>query len=336
MSTRIRRPDAVQDRVDVSVVIPTCNRWELLSTAALRAALLQEAVNHEIVVVDDGSIDETPSRLSELAVSEPRLRIVRNERSLGVAAARNAGIRAARGQWIAFLDDDDLWSPRKLRAQIDVVVSEQADFVYGGAAWLDERHTFRSVPASPDPADLATRLLQWNIIWAGGSNVVARTDVVRRLHGFDERLFQLADWDLWIRLALEGNGALCPEIVVGYVMQPESMLLTDRRDVFDEFEYLVAKHREASAAHRVEFDRARFSRWVALGHLRAGRRGDAARTYLRGAVRHRDAGAALRAFGAIFGPASIPVGRALLFRVSSARRRDAVLPDEPSWLDLYR
>jgi glycosyltransferase involved in cell wall biosynthesis len=318
----------------VSVVVPTRNRWTLLSRNALRSGLDQEGVDHEVIVVDDGSDDGTAEQLSRLGDS--RLRVVRHQRPLGVAQARNAGIAAARGEWVAFLDDDDLWSPHKLRMQIDASRAEGADWAYAGVVSVREDRTVDYVFPLPDRNELDRELLVRSVLPAGCSNVIARTELVRGVGGFDEEFFQLADWDLWIRLALEGNGALCPEIVVGYVMQPESMLLTDRRDVFDEFEYLVAKHREASAAHRVEFDRARFSRWVALGHLRAGRRRDAARTYLRGAVRHRDAGAALRAFGAIFGPASIPVGRALLFRVSSARRRDAVLPDEPSWFDLYR
>src|SRR5919109_858912 len=98
---------------DVTVVIPTKDRWDLLSTAALPSALGQEDVDLEVVVVDDGSTDETPDHV--VGLRDPRLRIVRHDRSLGVAQARNAGIRAANSDWIAFLDDDDVWAPRKLR-----------------------------------------------------------------------------------------------------------------------------------------------------------------------------------------------------------------------------
>src|SRR5439155_20114090 len=109
---------------EVSVVIPRRNRWPLLAAHALPSALCQEEVELEVIVVDDGSTDGTPSRLELLADS--RLHVRPLEKSRGVAAARNAGIEEARGEWIAFLDDDDLWSPRKLRTHVDAL---------GGAAW---------------------------------------------------------------------------------------------------------------------------------------------------------------------------------------------------------
>ncbi len=288
-----------------------------------------------MIVVDDGSRDETPARLAELAAQEPRLRVVAHGESRGVAQARNAGIRAARGEWVAFLDDDDLWSPQKLRAQIDAARAAGAAFAYAAAAWLDERHRFLRVPRPPQPEGLAAELLHWNVLWAGCSNVIAQAALVRRLGGFDERLFQLADWDLWIRLALAAPAACCDDVLVGYVMHPESMLLTDRRDVFLEFDRLVAKHADAARAHGVAFDAARFSRWVALGHLRAGRRRRAAATYARGALRHRDPLSLARAAGALLGPGSIEAGRVAL-RLARAGRADHVRgAAPPAWLERY-
>jgi glycosyltransferase involved in cell wall biosynthesis len=333
MSAQRRTCDQPPDRLDVSVVIPTHSRWPLLSTAALRGALAQEDVSSEVIVVDDGSIDETSVRLDELAASEPRLRVIRHEHALGVAHARNAGTGAARGDWIAFLDDDDLWAPRKLRLQIDAVESAHADFVYGGVAWVDEARRFLFALPPPDPADLATTLLRWNVMWGGCSNVVVRREILKKVGGFDERLFQLADWDLWIRLALAGTAAVCRDLVVGYVMQSQSMLLTHRRDVFTEFRYLAAKHEAAAAKHGARPDAALFARWVALGHLRAGRRGSAARTYLRGALRYGDVSSAARAAAALTGERGFALGRA----IAATRRRVAKLDvDEPGWLELYR
>jgi glycosyltransferase involved in cell wall biosynthesis len=181
------------ERPTVTVVIPTRDRWQLLSTAALQAALLQEGVDREVIVVDDGSTDGTAEGLRSLA--DPRLRVIRHERPRGVAQARNAGIAAARGEWVSFLDDDDVWSPRKLRAQLDAA-ADGADFVYSIAAWLDDALSFLYCPIPPEPVGLASRLLRWNVIWGGCSNVMARTALVRRVGSFDERLFQLADWDL--------------------------------------------------------------------------------------------------------------------------------------------
>jgi glycosyltransferase involved in cell wall biosynthesis len=316
---------------EVTTVVATRDRWEMLSRAALPSALSQEDVDHEVIVVDDGSRDATSDRLAGLA--EPRLRVIRHDHPLGVAKARNAGIAAARGTWVGFLDDDDLWSPRKLRLQLDAAAAADAEFAYARALAVDEqRRPLFGFPLPP-PEGLAARLLRWNHLAAGGSNVVVRGDLVRRLGGFDERLFQLADWDLWIRLALAGKPTACPETLVGYVVHDESMLLIDRRDVFDEMDYLVSKHRPASEQLGVEFDRALFSRWVARGHRRAGRRVLAARTYLDGARRHRDAGAVIRAFGALLGERANAAWRV----AAAAGGSGAEAPGpEPEWLARYR
>jgi glycosyltransferase involved in cell wall biosynthesis len=320
-------------RADVTVVIPTRNRWALLSTAALPSALAQDGVDLEVIVVDEGSTDATAAELARL--DEPRLRVIRHDTARGLAQARNAGIAAARAEWIAFLDDDDLWAPHKLRRQLDAAAAHDASFVYSAAAWLDEQRRFLHGLAPPDPEGLAARLLRWNEIWAGGSNVLVRSEVVRRLGGFDERLFQLADWDLWIRLALDGPAVAVSEILVGYVMQPESMLLTDRRDVFSEFHYLVEKHRDAAARLGGGADAAKFGRWVAAGHLRAGRRRAAARTYARSAVATRNAGLLLRSVVAFLGWQGFLAAR----RLARGLRGDDPAKlgvGEPEWIARYR
>ena len=321
------------DELDVSVVIPTRSRWHLLSAAALPSALEQVGVRHEVIVVDDGSTDETPERLA--AVSDPRLVVIRHDTSGGVARARNAGIEAARGRWVSFLDDDDLWAPDKLSAQLAAAAAVDATFAYVGGAGLDAGHRFLFGVAPPDPATVRDQLLRWNVIWCGCSNVAARADVVRAVGGFDEQLFQLADWDLWIRLALAGTAAAVPEILVGYVMHDESMLLTDRRDVFPEIEYLAAKHRAAHERYGVELDRALFSRWVARGHRRAGRRLRAARTYATGAVRHRDAGALVRAAAAFLPERAIDASRQVAGVERRSSLRKLAMP-EPDWVARFR
>lgn len=318
---------------EVTVVIPTRNRWSVLVDAALRAALSQESVDHEVVVVDDGSTDGTSDRLAELG--EPQLRVVLNDRSLGVAKARNAGIEAARGAWIAFLDDDDVWSPRKLRTQIDAASSEGASFVYGASVALDERKRFLFGHAPPDPTTLRFELLRRNVMWGGCSNVIVRADVARQLGGFDEDLFQLADWDLWVRLATTSKAAMCPEILVGCVTHQESMLLTDRRDVFTEFEYMVKKHERTTQTTGVAFDQAGFSRWVAGGHVRAGRRLAAARALLRGVWKARSVGNLVRVPGALIGKPAMGLGSRLIATLPGRLPTGERTAVEPDWLSRY-
>jgi glycosyltransferase involved in cell wall biosynthesis len=262
------------------------------------------------------------------------VRVIRHDEPRGVAQARNAGIAAACGQWIAFLDDDDIWAPHKLRRQLETAQAAGADFVYAASAALDEHRRFLYSLRIANPDDLVIELLRRNVITAGSSNVVGRTELLRHLGGFDERLSQLADWDLWLRLALNGRAAACPEILVGCVLHAGSMLLTERRDIFDELEYLVNKHRVASVRSGVMFDLPLFARWVAEGHLRAGRRFRAASTYLLAARQFHDRGALPRAVGALFGQSVVSAAKRALGRAIPAEARNIAAP--PRWLGRFQ
>src|SRR6266487_2827744 len=99
----------------VSVVLPTRNRSSMLMQA-LSSALGQEDVRVEVIVIDEGSSDDTPERLER--IEDERLSVLRHDPAKGVAPARNAAIARANGEWIAFLDDDDLWAPQNLRTQL--------------------------------------------------------------------------------------------------------------------------------------------------------------------------------------------------------------------------
>src|SRR5215208_5234996 len=107
--------ESTQGPMDVSVVVPTRNRSALLSRT-LRSALRQERVDFEVIVVDDASDDETPALLS--ALDDHRVRVLRHETLRGLSSSRNHGAEHARAEWLAFLDDDDLWAPDKLFRQV--------------------------------------------------------------------------------------------------------------------------------------------------------------------------------------------------------------------------
>ena len=302
---------------EVTVVIPTRNRWGFLERT-LRTVLAQEAVHFEIVVIDDGSTDETASRLN--ALGDDRVRVFLGA-SAGVAPARNRGIEEARGEWVAFLDDDDLWAPDKLGAQLAVARSRDADFVYSAAVEIAENGDFLSAQPAPVPSTLYVRLLERNIMPAGASNMMVRREFLEVVGGFDEQLFQLADWDMWIRLSAAGRPAAAADALVAYVKHTANMLVIHEHDAFDELDYLTEKHAAAAEATGVSFDRVSFSRWVAVEHVRRGDRLKAARVFLTAARAHRNPGNVFHAARAVVG------GRPDYMRFEGGNHL------RPAWLD---
>jgi glycosyltransferase involved in cell wall biosynthesis len=314
----------------VSVVIPTRNRAELLMSHALPSALAQRNVDVEVVLVDDGSDEAGRHALDRL--TDPRVRVVHHATREGQSRARNTGIEAARGDWIAFLDDDDLWSPDKLHEQLDAAASAGAEFAYTGVVMIDEGRAgevIQVLPPTP-PEGLLKRLLTTNAIHAGASSVLARASVVREVGGFDETLVQFTDWDLWIRLAAHGRAAACPDALVAYCLHDSNQMLVEPPDLSDELEYVIAKHR--AAGREMSPDGAYYAHWLAVGHRRVGRDRDAARIYLRAAVRHRDAGHLVRGLAMLVGERAMRAGRRVINLVLRQPTNRPPPPPPPPWL----
>lgn len=264
---------------DVSVVIPTHDRQEML-VGAVHTALVQDDVDVEVIVVDDGSTDATAAVVRERF---PAVTVLRNERSSGVSAARNQGIDRATGAWVAFLDDDDLWAPDKLAAQVAALQASRRGWGYAGAVSIAP--DLRIVHGThPDPAHVIHRDLPVrNRLPAGPSNVIVHRQLLTRTGGFDVHLRPHADWDLWIRLAQSGPPACVDRPLVGYTLHGENMSVRSGRTKVDDAwldEVDVIEQRYAQLRGDRRVDRGMVWRWIAGSHLRRGRWRDGARAYL--------------------------------------------------------
>jgi glycosyltransferase involved in cell wall biosynthesis len=133
-----------------------------------------------------------------------------------VSEARNHGAREATGAWLAFCDDDDLWAPRKLSRQLEAAATGNRGWAYGGAVLINDALTVLSGAPPPAPESIVSRLPRTNAVPGGSSNAIVRADVFRQAGGWDPRLQNLADWDLWIRLAQSGVPACVAEPLVAY------------------------------------------------------------------------------------------------------------------------
>jgi glycosyltransferase involved in cell wall biosynthesis len=207
----VRRPPLV------SVVIPTYNRADLVSEA-LQSALQQTYPNIEIIVVDDGSTDNTCEILQKFGDAI----IVLRQENTGPAAARNRGIEAAHGELVAFLDSDDLWLPTKLARQVDLL-ERCSESVCGCLSNIMMRWKDRNVSAFdmswlyPECREglwtnadeiLATRFVLFN------QAIMIRRKVLERIGCFDDRLRLLEDYDIAFRLSLEGSWAYIADPLV--------------------------------------------------------------------------------------------------------------------------
>src|SRR5688500_5460707 len=147
------------DQPEVSVVIPTRNRWQTLTTLALPSATRQAGVQHEIIVVDDASEDR-PDDLQGTEIEKSGARLVGLERHGGVARARNAGIARARGKWVALLDEDDVWAPDKLQQVVGRAEEEGADFAYSAVLLVDGARRPRLTVKAVSPGALQEQVMR--------------------------------------------------------------------------------------------------------------------------------------------------------------------------------
>jgi glycosyltransferase involved in cell wall biosynthesis len=222
------------DRPDVSVVIATKDRSAFLRQA-LTSALGQEGVDVEVLVVDDGSTDETPAVLKGLACE--RVRVVRHEQSRGTSWSRNEASRMARAPWIAFLDDDDLWAPERLQVGLDRI----GDAVFGYCAQVLVNARREAIGASPAPRPKSLREgLRRHSLMGGPSAVIVRADVLREVGAFSADYRVLNDWDLWRKVAAQGEGSAVGELLVAYTVHPTNMHLADPRRLMADFDHFAA------------------------------------------------------------------------------------------------
>jgi glycosyltransferase involved in cell wall biosynthesis len=263
---------------DVAVIVPTHNRAGLLEVT-LRSVLAQRDVGIAVTVVDDGSSDarSVPSVLDSLG--DVRVRLVRHETPRGVGAARNTGISHTSSEWVAFCDDDDVWAPEKLSAQLHAARNTSAGWAYTGDVAIDgDLRVLSGAPPLP-PDELVRMLEQFNPVPAGSSNVIVRRAVLDEVGVFDPALRSVADWDLWVRLSRHGVPASVPEPFVGCRVHGHT--ITRNREL------MLAEVDIVAARHRLPVDRARHLRWAAWNSLLDNRRFEALTYYAR-AIRTGD------------------------------------------------
>ena len=224
-----------------STVIPVFNRAELIP-ATLDSVLAQEFADNEVIVVDDGSTDDT---LKTLAAYGDRIRVLQQKNS-GPAVARNLGIGAARGQYIAILDSDDLWFPWTLATYADAIRQHDSPAFLAGSPFVFENETqIREVARTPLRAERFADYLasgdEWR--WFSASSFVLRADAVRAVGGFSTEWINSDDADLALRLG-QAEGFVDIQAPATFAYRDHAGSLKSKTDVsFRSLDYMIAQER---------------------------------------------------------------------------------------------
>src|SRR5918994_5203734 len=257
--------------VGVSVVVPTHDRERYLGQT-LRAIGLQHAVDLEVVVVDDGS---PPGQVDGVvaALQDDRFRVLRNDTAQGVSAARNRGIAEARGAWLGFCDDDDLWAADKVRRQLDAAGDAGPVWVYTGSVNVNEEGKVVGGRRPLPPAQVVALLPQRNVVPGGGSGVLVHRGLLDRAGSFDRRLHNTEDWDLWVRLSRLETPHRVAAPMVGYRVHSAGSSLVTKQ--------ILLGAEEIERRYGGPLDRVTLYRHLGRLSARAGRRGEALHWYAR-------------------------------------------------------
>lgn len=214
----------------VSIILPTFNRASLLAEA-LASVCAQTVADWECIVVDDGSTDGTPDMMARTA--DRRIRYLARAHSGHPGVVRNAGLAVARGKWVAFLDDDDLWRPEKLAVQLRLLDGGRFLWSYTGfvSTGPDGRPFWQTPPDRIHSGSILEALLELQAAVALPTVVAARA-LVGEVGGFDEAFRIREDHALWLRLAERAEVIATPEPLTtvrdhpGRRFRPEGYLFT--------------------------------------------------------------------------------------------------------------
>jgi len=226
----------------VSVVIPVYNRAHLIGRA-VSSVFDQSYKNFEIIVVDDASSDDLARALAGFADS--RLQCISHPSNRGAAAARNTGVAVARGEFVAFLDSDDIWFADKLTQQIAAMRGQPREVAGHVCAYDCVKPGFGTRRIVPEwSAETFRRSQLLGCTCGPGTTLMCRRTIFAEIGPFDEELRRLEDWDWLLRLAAEGYRLLGSPTALARVEVGSSAA---RRDVDTALRRIRARHLDAAA-----------------------------------------------------------------------------------------
>jgi glycosyltransferase involved in cell wall biosynthesis len=243
----------------VSVVTTAYNVAPYIRESVV-SALEQTYPHVELIVVDDGSTDATIKQIEDFR--DPRLQVI-EQRHAGQVAALNAGVRAAKGDYIGFLDGDDVWRPENLQRHMAFHTHHpEADLTFSLSGTIEADGSIIGSPVAPHRGPVSFRDLLVENVVRNGSAAVVRAEALRRAGPFDAELVSCYDLDMWLRIARlrPGNIHCIPEVLAFYRRRPHQ-ITADWRRMQEGWGQVMAK------MERLAPDDVRATRSAHLGNL---------------------------------------------------------------------
>lgn len=202
-----------------SVIIPTYNRCRYVCEA-IDSVLAQTYPHLEVFVIDDGSMDDTPQAMKKYG---EKIKYLRQEQ-LGVCVARNSAIRQAKGQYISFLDDDDVWLPQKIEKDVEFLEkNKDCGFVFCGFYYFSDVNENMGKRVLTEYEETTYDCLYNKNLIYSTSLVTMRRECLEKEGLFDENLIQSADYDLWLRVAKHCKFGAINECLAKYRLHETNM-----------------------------------------------------------------------------------------------------------------
>ena len=218
----------------VSVIMPCFNHGRFLVESA-RGILQQSYKDLELIIVDDHSSDNSWEVISDLALQDPRVRMIRHERNLGASRSRNDGLRAAKGEFFGFCDSDDIWEPDKLSIQMRILQETPAcDLAYCDALFIDEvgqPSGKRFSEEFPVPGTGGGRLFNELIFrnFINMQTVLMRRACMEHSGYFDEGIKWVEDWWYWVKVSRAHRFVYLAQPLAKYRVHAKSTGVTQKR-----------------------------------------------------------------------------------------------------------
>ena len=249
----------------VSVIIPAYNCGNLIERTIL-SVCNQTFKDWELIIVDDGSTDKTKEVVLSFQKKDSRIKYFFQNNSGAPAKPKNVGILNATGKYIAFLDHDDEWVPKKLEKQIGVfekTENQNLGLVVSGAMIVSEIDNSKKEYKISNISNHILALLERNFIFCS-SGVMTKREVFSNVGLFDENFRFGDDWDMWVRISKNFDFDFICEPLYYFYRHPMTMTSKTKNDIkIKDYEYGLSKHLDLYKNHPKQFS----NRLLAMGRI---------------------------------------------------------------------